>query len=89
LGSTSLAPLWTSLYNHALGDLTRFNHTVVMGSMLTGLVVFPLSWWGAYVGVDRFRTKLLPGLDKWKVVKAAKASKPYYWYLKISQYTFW
>jgi uncharacterized protein (TIGR03546 family) len=35
-----LAPLWTALYNAPLVPFTRFNNTVVLGSLVIALALF-------------------------------------------------
>lgn len=35
-------PLWTTLYNSALGPISQFNHTLTFGSLLLSVLLFPL-----------------------------------------------
>ncbi len=38
--------IWTTLYNAPIAPLTRFNNTVVMGSFVSALILFPLIYFG-------------------------------------------
>lgn len=81
-----LKSLWTSLYNIPIVPLTRFNNTVVMGSMVASLILlFPM-----YISSKRFvlvyREKIDPRFQKWKVVQAVKGSKLYSVYEKVSDW---
>lgn len=74
----ALKPLWTTLYNAPIAPLTRFNNTIVMGSLVSSLVLaLPV-----YLGMKRFvvayratigarieRTKLYQILSKNFLVK--------------------
>jgi len=79
----SLFGLWENLYNLPIAPLTRFNNTVVMGSLLTGLIlVFPV-----FLGMKKFVIAYRSGLEarikKWKIVQIITGSKLFHWYEKI------
>lgn len=82
----ALQPLWTALYNSPPWALTRFNNTVVMGSMVVALAVvlagFPL----LVRGVHLYRTRLLPHVQKLRVVQAITGSRLYGLYQRVSQF---
>lgn len=78
-----LRPLWTSLYNAPVAPLTRFNNTVVMGSLAFGLLLFvPL-----YIGIKRFviayRTHIGQKVQKWKIYQVIKKSALIRWYDRV------
>lgn len=82
-GIPFLQGLWEWLYNTPLGPLTRFNNTVVMGSLVSGLVLaFPV-----YLGMKKlvvaYRENLEARIKKWKIVQVLKSSKIVQWYEKI------
>lgn len=59
-----LAPLWTALYNAPLVPFTRFNHTVVLGSLVLSLLLLAPVLWGARGGVLYYRTHLQSKVDR-------------------------
>jgi len=74
---------WEALYNLPVAPLSRFNNTVVMGSLVFGLLtVFPV-----YLGMKKFVISYREGLEarikQWKVVQIILGSKIYQWYEKI------
>ena len=80
----ALHGFWETLYNLPVAPLTRFNNTVVMGSLVVGLIsVFPV-----YLAMKKFVISYRSGLEerikKWKVVQLILGSKIYQWYEKIS-----
>jgi uncharacterized protein (TIGR03546 family) len=79
----ALHGLWTWMYNVPIAPLTRFNNTVVMGSLAFAFVCFvPL-----FVGMKRFvvayRTHVGSRIEKWKVYQIIKQSTLIQWYTKI------
>jgi uncharacterized protein (TIGR03546 family) len=75
--SPSLTPLWTRLDAMPLVPYTNFNNTVVLGSVVSWIVLAPLIYAGAYIGVLRYRATLAPKVERWRVVRAVKASRVY------------
>jgi uncharacterized protein (TIGR03546 family) len=65
---------WTWLYNAPIAPLTRFNNTVVMGSLVVALIlVVPI-----YVGTQKFvlayRTHIGSKIEKWKIYQILSKS---------------
>jgi len=85
-GVDSLVPLWTSLYNAPIAPLTRFNNTIVLGSLVGSVVVFV----PAFVGMKRFvvlyRSSLGKRLANNKIYRAMKQSTIIRWYQKIRDF---
>jgi uncharacterized protein (TIGR03546 family) len=72
-----LAPFWTRVADLPLLPYTQFNNTVVLGATLTWLVTLPLVYWGARVGVARYRASWAPRIEGSAFFKAVKGSALY------------
>jgi uncharacterized protein (TIGR03546 family) len=75
--------LWTALYNAPIAPLTRFNNTVVLGSLLTAIILsFPV-----YFAMKRFiiayRTNIGARMEQWKIFQVLSKNFVVRWYLKI------
>jgi uncharacterized protein (TIGR03546 family) len=79
-----LRGLWTALYNTPVFPWTRFNNTLVLGSLTSSLLLF----WPIYAlvvrAVPRYRERVLARAAQWKVFHMMKASKLYDLYQKFS-----
>jgi len=84
LRAGALQGVWTALYNVPPWALTRFNNTVVMGTMAAALVagplLFPLLVWA----VKAYRERFLARLNKFRLVQALMGSRFYGWYRKVA-----
>jgi len=69
-----LIPLWTALYNMPIAPLTRFNNTVVMGSLVTSLVMFLPIYFGFKRLVLYYRAHWAEKVERWHVMKVIKGS---------------
>jgi uncharacterized protein (TIGR03546 family) len=79
----ALQAMWTTLYNAPLAPLTRFNNTVVLGSLVVALLAFlPV-----FVAMKRFvvayRMHVHSAVEKWKVYKVVKNSLLVRWYERL------
>ncbi|MFQ5603916.1 MAG: TIGR03546 family protein [bacterium] len=75
--------LWTSFYNTPILPFTRFNNTVVMGSLITAIVLaFPV-YLLSQKGIVAYRRSWAEKLENLKIVKAVKGSVVFKWYVKI------
>jgi len=79
----ALTPAWTWLYNAPVAPLTRFNNTVVMGSLVCALALFlPV-----FVAMKRFvvayRAHIHSRVEKWKIYRIVNRSAIVRWYQKI------
>jgi uncharacterized protein (TIGR03546 family) len=83
---TSLQGLWTSLYNTPVVPLTRYNNTVVMGSLVSSLILTLPMFFLVKVGVVLYREKFEARIQKLKIVQIVKSSKIYSVYQKISDF---
>lgn len=81
-----LESLFTVLYNMPLVPLTRFNNTVVMGSGLLGLLLFPFIFIAAKILISRYRKVVVERFKEtkiWKMWKASALYKLYFNYEKL------
>lgn len=79
----SLKNLWTFLYNTPLVALSRYNNTVVIGSLVAALILSIPMFFLAKTGVIYYRENIDKKMQKWKIVQAVKGSKIYSFYEKI------
>jgi len=78
--SEGLKSLWTSLYNMPLVPFTRFNNTLVMGSLVVGVLLFlPLIFFMIKF-VKVYRTRFRDQVQKFKLVQIFKTSALYRFY---------
>jgi uncharacterized protein (TIGR03546 family) len=79
----SLKNLWTFLYNTPLVALSRYNNTIVSGSLVAALILSIPMFFLAKTGVIYYRENIDKKMQKWKIVQAVKGSKIYSFYEKI------
>jgi uncharacterized protein (TIGR03546 family) len=80
LTAPSLRQLWTGWYNTPLVPYTNFNNTVVLGSVVGWLVLAVPIYFGAKVGVTRYRATIGERVRQSRFYKAVTASQAYNWY---------
>jgi uncharacterized protein (TIGR03546 family) len=71
---SALQPLWTQLYNMPLVPYTRFNNTIVMGSLVIGLVLFIPLFFLAKWALVQYRTRYRQRVMQLKLVQIFKTS---------------
>jgi uncharacterized protein (TIGR03546 family) len=79
----SLNTLWTFLYNLPLVALSRYNNTVVMGSLAVSIILALPMFFLAKSGVIYYRENIDQKMQKWKIVQAVKGSKIFSFYEKL------
>ena len=84
LENESLRDLWKTMYNEPFLPMTRFNNSIVMGSLLISIVLTPLLFFLFRFLIMRYRSELVHRLEKTKAWKAFKATKFYDWYSKYN-----
>lgn len=77
VGTPSLEPLWTRLYNAPVWPYTNFNNTVVLGSFVGWLVLAVPIFFAARYGVERYRATVGERVRHSRAYKAIAASKAY------------
>jgi uncharacterized protein (TIGR03546 family) len=80
---SALQGLWSSLYNAPVAPLTRFNNTVVLGSLLGSLVLFLPVYFGMRRFVLAYRTHLHTRIEKWKIYQVLSKSALVRWYDRV------
>ena len=79
----SLRSFWTMLYNFPLVALSKYNNTVVIGSLFVSLIISTPLYFLTKTGVVSYRENVDSKIQKWKLVQAIKGSKIYTFYEKI------
>jgi len=74
---------WTALYNFPVIALSRYNNTVVIGSLAVSLLLFIPMFPAVKYFVKYYREKIDPRLQKLKIVQVIKGSNFYTIYEKI------
>ncbi|TQV84304.1 TIGR03546 family protein [Exilibacterium tricleocarpae] len=77
LTAEGLQGMWTLLYNTAAGRLSEFNNTLTLGSLVFAVALSVPLFFAAKTGVDRYRARLLPWVEKTHLVRVLKASRFY------------
>jgi uncharacterized protein (TIGR03546 family) len=77
LDADRFTPLWTVLSNTPVLSLANLNNTIVLGSLVGWFGLAGPVFFGARVGIARYRQHLYPKVAKLRVVQAMKASKIY------------
>jgi len=79
-----LEGFWTALYKSTLWRIQRFNNSVVMGSMVFGVLCFVPLVLLSNALIRRYRDHVLAWVRKTKLMQAITASKFYDIYSKVS-----
>jgi uncharacterized protein (TIGR03546 family) len=79
----ALKPTWTSLYNAPIAPFTRFNNTIVMGSVILALILLLPNYFLFKLFVKHYRETWNEKVKQWKVTKAITGSKIVQLYLQI------
>ncbi len=75
LGLPSLKPLWILLYNLPIFPFTRFNNSVMMGSLVIALLLATPLYFLSYWAVLQYRARWKTKIEQWKIIRWAMASK--------------
>ena len=79
----ALKPFWTMLYNAPIIPLTKFNNTLVLGSLTLGIILSPIFFILLKLGIVKYRTSLQEKVKKSKLFKLIKSSTIAKWYSKV------
>ena len=77
LGTRTLQPLWTALYNAPVLPLTNFNNTIVLGSLVFALVLWLPLFFASRWGVVRYRATVAERMKRSALYRTVTASKLY------------
>lgn len=84
LTQDSLVPTWTAMFQSDFWRVTRFNNTLVMGSLVVSLLAFfPLAI-VMRILVTQYRARLVDWMNRLKILKLLKATKIYQLYDRVS-----
>jgi uncharacterized protein (TIGR03546 family) len=81
----SFHPLFVKLYNMPLVPLTRFNNSIVMGSMIVSILLMPFSFFIFKSAILKYRETVVARFKGTKLWKAFAATKLYNWYNKYNE----
>lgn len=79
----ALKGLWITMYNTPILGLSKFNNTVVMGSLTVSLALLIPAYFAVKLFVVYYRQHIDAKMQKWKIVQMVKGSKIYSLYEKI------
>lgn len=81
----SLRPLFTTMYNMPIVPMTRFNDSIVMGSLVVSLILLPFAFFIFKKLILSYRATVVARFKNSKMWKAFAATKFYNWYLKYDE----
>ncbi|QOL27043.1 TIGR03546 family protein [Thalassotalea sp. LPB0316] len=84
LTAPALAGLFTSLYQFDWFKLAHLHHTYTLGAFVFGLVMLLPIYFLSMRLVEKYRESFMATLERYRVVKALKASKFYRIYTSLS-----
>ncbi len=84
LENQGLRSVWKIMYNEPLLPMTRFNNSIVMGSLIISLILCPILFFVFRSLIKNYRSEIVHRLEKTKFWKAFKATKIYEWYTKYN-----
>ncbi len=80
LETSSLKSLFVTMYNMPLVPMTRFNNSIVMGSMIVSFLLFPFAFVLFKKLILKYRVSVVAKFKDTKYWKAFTATKVYGWY---------
>jgi len=78
-----LRPFWTTLYDAPLAPLTRFNNTLVLGSLVGAIILSPGVYFGMKKFVVAYRSHLGARIEQWKFYQVISKNAVFRWYRKV------
>ena len=85
LENESLRPLFVTMYNMPLVPMTRFNNSIVMGSLIVSILCLPFAFFGFKFLIEKYRALIVARFKNTKAWKAFAATKIYNWYTKYDE----
>ena len=86
LTASSLADLWTSLYQSVWWRLEHFNNSIVMGSLVFSVAMFVPVLLLSNLLIRRYRQHVMVWVQKSRIMQMFKASKLYQTYETLSSW---
>ena len=84
LTAPSLEALWTSLYNIVIFRLSKFNNSIVMGSVLFSLILFLPVYFLSNLLINKYRDHILAWVRKTRLMQLLEGSKLFQAYQAVS-----
>jgi uncharacterized protein (TIGR03546 family) len=84
LTQPSLVDFFTSLYQLSLFKLAHWHHTYILGAFVLGAVLCVPIYFISKLIIEKYRVHVMTFFDKFRIVKALKASKFYSLYTSFS-----
>jgi uncharacterized protein (TIGR03546 family) len=78
----SLKGLYTAMYNLPIVPFTKFNNSVVMGSLVLSFILAPFIYILSKILIVKYRIAVFEKFKETKFFKAVKATAFYKWYAK-------
>ena len=76
--------LWTGLYQSSFWQLTHFNHTLTLGSLLIALAFFLPMLFVSKLLIELYRHRFMVWFGRLRLVEMLKANKAYMLYQTLS-----
>ena len=86
LTASALNDIWTSVYNNQLLRFTRFNNTVVMGSLVFAMFGFVPLYFLSNTLIVKYRDHLLSWIRNTRLMTVIKATKIYDAYERLGSW---
>ena len=80
----ALQPFWAKIYNMPFIPFTKFNNTLVLGSLVISLILFYPVYRLTIYGVNEYRRTLKDKISKIKFFQILRATKFVQWYMQVS-----
>jgi uncharacterized protein (TIGR03546 family) len=82
---SALQGLFTEMYNMPIIPLTRFNNSIVMGSAVISIALFPVVFFLSRVMVEKYRATFVAKFKDTKFFKALQTTTLYKFYAKYDE----
>ncbi|MFH1941586.1 MAG: TIGR03546 family protein [bacterium] len=83
--TTFFESFWTALYNSSFMPFTRFNNTVVTGSLVCSLLLVAPNYFLFKWLVKRYRESWIQVVQKWRIIQVLKGNRVIRFYLKVKK----
>jgi len=85
LEADSLQVILTSAYNLPILPFTKFYNSVVMGSGVLSILLFPVIFFLTRIMIAKYREKVIARIQGTKIFKAMQATSLFKWYAKYDK----
>jgi uncharacterized protein (TIGR03546 family) len=86
LTNNSMLSFWTAVYNVDILRFDKFNNTVVIGGLISGLILFIPIFLLFNVFIKRYRKKVKGIISRFKIIQTFRASKIYQSYTTVARF---